>query len=80
MWKTDLDKDSNNTEVADETSHSIGSMSFSVALRTMIACGSTGWLDDVSRAAAAQLMSFSKTLSMTLVESRVSQRRLELEP
>ena len=45
----------------------------------MTACGSTGWFDDFSKAAAAQFISLSKTLSMTLVKDRVSQEGLGFE-
>ena len=52
--------------MAISTSHNFASIVFAEALNTIMACGKTGWFDDFSNAAAAQLTSFSNTLSMTL--------------
>lgn len=53
--------------MATSISHSSSGVEFSDALRTIIACGKTGWLEEVSSAAAAQSASLSKTLSIVLL-------------
>jgi hypothetical protein len=60
------ERDCNNLLVAMSGSQSRGSVEFSDAFSTIMAWGRTGWLEDFSRAAAAQSTSFSNTLSMVL--------------
>lgn len=68
LLKTVRESEFRSSEVAESTSQSFGSISFSEAFRTIIAFGSTGWFEEFSKAAAAHFAKFSKTLSMTLVD------------
>lgn len=63
-----LDIDSRISAVLSFESQKCGWLSCSDALITMMAWGRMGWLDDVPMAFVAQLINFSKTVSITLIK------------